>query len=296
MISFYFYQIFYTVAQYGSITAASHVLNLTQPTVSHAVQNLEQSLGCSLFVRTRKGILLTPEAEKLYKDIAPACRRMQKAEADFHNRISLSEGQIRLGASEITLRHFLLPYLKTFRQTHPSIRLRLSNSTTPDALASLKSGELDCAVLVIDPADEIPGLHLTQLASFQDMVIAGPGFARLKGHPISLSDLNTCPLITMAEGSNSRSFLDMFFLRHRLTLQPEIETATADLIPPLVENGLGVGFVPPSFASDSIRTGNIFSILLKEEIPSRHICIVQKETEPISAAAQAFLNVLSFKS
>lgn len=292
MISFQAYQAFYVVAQSGSITAAAKLLDLTQPTVSHAIQMLEHALGCPLFVRTRKGVILTPEGQQLYEDIAPACRRIRKAEGDFRSRQSLSQGQIYLGASEITLRHFLLPYLKAFRQTYPAIRLRLSNSTTPAALEALEQGDLDCAVLVIDPAQAPPNLLLTPLSQFRDMVIAGPGFARLRDRSVSLGELAAYPLIAMAEGSVSRSFLSGFFLAHGLTLTPEIETATADLIPPLVETGLGVGFVPPSFAAESIRAGRIFPVRLQETIPCRQICVVQPKKRPVSTAARAFIQIL----
>ncbi len=296
MISFQAYQAFYTVASAGSITSAAKALELTQPTVSHAIFMLEQAFGCPLFIRTRRGVTLTPEGEKLYEDIAPACRRICKAEGDFRSRQSLSQGQIYLGASEITLRHFLLPYLKAFRQTYPAIHLRLSNNTTPVALQALRSGQLDCAVLVMDPHKAPPDLQVTPLTTFRDVVIAGPGFARLQGKQIPLTQLANCPLITMPEGSVSRSFLSSFFSRYGLTLEPEIEAATADLIPPLVENGLGIGFVPPSFAAESIRLGRIFCIDLLETIPFRYICVVQGKNQPVSTAAQAFLDILHFNS
>jgi DNA-binding transcriptional LysR family regulator len=296
MISFQAYQAFYAVAQCGSITAAAKLLELTQPTVSHAIQMLEQALACPLFVRTRKGVSLTPEGQRLYEDIAPACRRIRKAEADFQSRQSLEEGQIYLGASEITLRHFLLPYLKEFRQTYPAIRLRLSNSTTPAALEALHNGELDCAVLVIDPRENYSDLRVIPLAVFRDMVIAGPGFARLRERTVSLAHLMEYPLIAMTEGTVSRSFFSGFFAQHGLALTPEIETATADLITPLVETGLGIGFVPPSFAAESIQAGKIFPVQLEEAVPCRHICMVQPEKRPISTAAQAFVEMFRHSS
>ena len=59
--SFDYYKVFYYAASSGSITLAAQKLFLSQPTVSRCIQNLEHDLGCTLFIRSKKGILLTPE-------------------------------------------------------------------------------------------------------------------------------------------------------------------------------------------------------------------------------------------
>ena len=79
-ISYDYYKIFYMVAKYGSVTAAAQALFLTQPTVSKTLARLEEKLGCTLFHRSKKGVTLTPEAERLNNNIAPECEHILKAE------------------------------------------------------------------------------------------------------------------------------------------------------------------------------------------------------------------------
>ena len=71
-IDFELYRIFYVVANNKNITKASQELMISQPAVTKSIKNLEDQLGGTLFVRTKKGVILTPEGEELYKYIKQA--------------------------------------------------------------------------------------------------------------------------------------------------------------------------------------------------------------------------------
>jgi len=60
-IDFELYRIFYTVANHKNITKASFELNISQPAISKSIKNLEEQLGGNLFVRTKRGVILTEE-------------------------------------------------------------------------------------------------------------------------------------------------------------------------------------------------------------------------------------------
>ena len=68
-INFELYKIFCVVATNKSITKGAEVLMITQPAVTQAIQNLESTLNTTLFIRTKKGVILTNEGEELYKYI-----------------------------------------------------------------------------------------------------------------------------------------------------------------------------------------------------------------------------------
>ena len=61
-LNFDYYKVFYYVSKYGSLTRAAHVLMTSQPAVTRTIHNLENELGCRLFIRSKTGVELTPEA------------------------------------------------------------------------------------------------------------------------------------------------------------------------------------------------------------------------------------------
>lgn len=290
-ISFDYYKVFYYVAKYENITQAAKALFLSQPTVSHYIQNLESELECTLFLRSKKGVALTPEAKLLYAHIAKACEHIFDAEEELASYKTLEHGLLRIGASEMTLHNFLLPYLEQFRTSYPSIKLKISNNTTLDAVSMVQSGLLDFAIIT-SPIPFDKEISVTNLISFQDIVIAGTQYAHLKDTPLHLADLTSCPLICLEQNTTTRDYLEDFFLQHHLSLEADIELATSDLIVPIVMHNLGIGFVPEGFAQSQLKRGTIYQIPLIEKLPPRHICLIQNNNYPLPIAGNAFLKLL----
>ena len=96
-IDFELYRVFYAVANTGNITKASNVLNISQPAISKSIKNLEEQLGGKLFVRTKKGVILTEEGKEFYVYIKQAIEYITNAESKFTELINLETGCIRLG-------------------------------------------------------------------------------------------------------------------------------------------------------------------------------------------------------
>lgn len=290
-INFDSYKVFYYAAKYQNITLAAKALFLSQPTVSHIIAGLETDLGCQLFLRSKKGVTLTPEGELLYQSVAKACQELWNGQRNLEQHLALQDGFVRIGASETTLHHFLLPYLEEFRSRYPHIRLKISNTTTPKALQALKEGSIDFAV-VISP-EEDSQLTIIKAAPLSDIFIAGEQFAELKSTPVSIADLNQYPLVCREQGTSSREYLDRIFQSHQCQLIPDIELATTDLITPMVARNLGIGFVPYEFARSALEAGSVFSLQMTEKFPKRTICIVKEAARPLSAAGNSFFQMLT---
>ena len=81
-VNFEYYKIFFYVAKYHNFTKAAHVLGNSQPNVTRAMNCLEQQINTLLFVRTNRGVELTPEGEKLYIRVSAAMAQIFEAEED----------------------------------------------------------------------------------------------------------------------------------------------------------------------------------------------------------------------
>ena len=310
-VSLDYYRIFYYVGKTGSITAAANALFLTQPTISHAIQNLEKELGCTLFLRTKKGVLMTPEAKNLYSHISIACEQIRIGEEQLHAALQLSEGSVSIGATETVLHFYLIPWLKKYHSLYPNIKLKISNSNTPATLQALKQGILDFAVLVMNGENDYAAdyeknhkkdsgktFQITRLEDFSDIFVGGTEYAflaeqtRQTKQPVSLSQLTQYPLVCLEKNTCTRTFLDQILKEHQVQWSPDIELATTDLIMPMVTQNFGIGFIPEYFAQAAIEQQTAFSLPIVERIPPRHIYLVCTPT-PHSAASEAFIRMLS---
>lgn len=285
-ISYDHYRIFYYVAKCGSFTQAADILFSNQPNLTRTIKALENALGCTLFVRSNKGVKLTDEGEKLYEHIAVAIEHIQAGEAEISMNKSLEKGVISIGATEIALRVFLLPILNQYRRRYPGIRIKISNVSTPQALSMLKDGLLDLAV-VTTPVEIDAELREKKLKNFREVAIGGDAFRELaQGEPLTLEVLSEHPIISMGTRSSTYDFYFRLFLKQGCTFAPDIEAATADQILPLVEHNLGISFVPEEFLQTLTPDSRVFQIPLNEPIPHRSICLVKKKGHSLSLPAK----------
>ena len=280
-ISYDYYHIFYHVAKSKSFTQAAKRLFSNQPNVTRAIKNLEISLGCVLFIRSRQGVSLTPEGEKLFEHIKIAFEHIEAAEQEIASAMSMKQGVVTIGTSDIALRCMLLPVLKEYRRLYPGIRIKVSNYSTPEALNALKDGLVDIATVTLHYS--LPqSLKSTVIKRIEESAVVGEAFSGLLEKTLSLSEITQFPLISLGEHTKTYEFYSDFFIKHGEVFSPTVEAATADQILPLVRNGLGIGFVPNEF----LNADGIFSLNLTEKIPQRNICYIKRTDISLSIAAK----------
>ena len=287
-ISYDYYRIFYYVAKYGNLSQAAKQLLNNQPNMTRAIKNLEGELGCPLFLRTNRGMKLTPEGERLYAHVRIAFEHIEAGEAEITESRTLQTGTVCVAASEVALRCLLLPVLKEFRLLHPGIHIRISNHSTPQAVAALHETTADFAVITT-PVTLSPSLTQTIVKEIREVPICAPAFSGLLGRSVALSELEAYPLITLGAGTSSHAFYVSVFPAQGVAFQPAIEAATADQIIPMAEAGLGVGIVPEAFIRPS---DNVRRIELQEPLPLRAVCIVKRKGQPLSVAARELERML----
>ena len=100
-ITYDYYRIFYYAAKYKSFSKAAEILMSNQPNITHFMNNLENQLGCRLFIRSNRGVTLTREGEKLYKHVTIAYQHFQMAEQELEREKSLQGGKFTGGVGEV---------------------------------------------------------------------------------------------------------------------------------------------------------------------------------------------------
>ena len=290
-ISYDYYRIFYYVAKYGNFTQAAQALMNNQPNITRTIKNLEAELSCTLFVRSNRGVTLTPEGERLFAHISAAIENIQAGEEEISLERTLKKGLVTIGATEISLRCFLLPVLKRFRLEHPGVRLRVFNHSTPQALSALKSGLIDIAV-VTTPLGDMSGLSCSEIKKVRETAVCGAAFPELIGRKVALSELKDYPIISLGEKTKTYEMYSEWFSENGCKFSPDIEAATADQILPMVMNDLGIGFVPEKFLEEYNANQAIKQIALQKEIPQRSICLVKRTAQTLNIAAKELQRVI----
>ncbi len=286
-INYDYYRIFYFVAKYGSFTQAAHVLMDNQPNVTRAIKNLENELGCALFLRTNKGATLTPDGEKLLEYVSKAVDLLHEGEDALTSGQGLEKGTVTVSVSETAMHGLMLPVLHNFHRMYPGIKIRITNYSTPQAIASLSSGIADLAV-VTSPTGASKPLQETRIKTFSEVLVCGPEFSDMKYKHLSFEDLKTYPFISLGKGTKTYEFYNKLFAKEDLVLSPDMESASTDQTLTMVKHNLGLGFLPDIIARPAIERGEILELKLDEQIPKRYICLLKNTENSLSLAAKEF--------
>lgn len=276
-INYESYRIFYYVAKHRSFTRAAEILRGSQPNITRTIKNLETVLGCRLFVRSNKGVRLTAEGERLFARVSVAVEQIQAGEQELEADTRLESGVVFIGASEIALHLLLLPVLRRFHRAYPKVKVRLSNFSTGDAIAAVKNGAVDFAV-VSTPAQIDPPLSATKLMDYQDILVAGPAYEFLAHKRQTLDSLSQYPLVCLGKKTQSYAFFSSLYAHHGLSIDVAMEAATTDQILPMIRHDLGVGFLPEQMAGQALAEGEVFQVHLEETVPPRAVSLIQDPT------------------
>lgn len=286
-----YYKVFYYVAKYGSLTQAASELSVSQPAVSQSIKQLEDMVGVKLFTRIAKGVLLTKEGETLFSYVENALDTIEAGERKLAEMLDLEYGELRIGASDMTLRFYLLPFLEKFHQKFPHIKVSVTNAPTPETLQLLKEKKIDFGV-VSTPFKQSKEMDCYVAKEIEDCFVAGSRFSEYHGKELKLSQLKSLPIISLEKGTSSRSYMDDFLEQNGVELCPEFELATSDMIVQFAARNLGIGNVMQEFAEEYIKDGRLCKLRFDKEIPKRKICVVTENTTAICKAGQKMLAML----
>jgi len=286
-----YYKVFYYVGKYNGITAAAKELSISQPAVSQSIHQLESILGCTLFQRTSKGMKLTSEGSLLYRYVEKGYEQIDLGEQRLKQLLHLDAGEVRIGASDMTLRFFLLPYLEKFHELYPGIKVTVTNGPTPETLSYLRDDRIDFGV-VSSPFTEDSNLSFFPVSDIQDTFVAGRKFIPYKNRMLDFSELTKMPLIFLEGKTSTTDYIHSFLEKSGITLHPEFELATSDMIVQFALRSLGVGCVVKDFAKDSLESGILFELRFNKMIPKRKICVVTDNSRPISIAADKLIQLI----
>lgn len=284
MISYEYYKVFYYCCRFMNFTKAAQALDTSQSSVSHTINTLEYQLGCRLFVRGNRGITLTDEGERLYYYVRKGCEQFMKGENELISGFSADSGTVYLSATETALHCFLFDKLNSFREKFPGIKFNIENSSSFEALNSVKSGRSDYAVLS-SPIDVPEEFSKKTVLKFQDVLICGEKFKKLSRKTFPIRSLAEYPFVTLCGGTATRSFFGNIFNEEGIPIRPDIEVATTDMMLPMVRNNMGLGFIPEPMAA---AADGVFMIKTDKKMPMRNIDIIYRNNIAKSPAAKTF--------
>lgn len=289
------YRTFYVTAKSGSISKAAKELFTSQPAVSQSIKSLEDKLGGQLFYRTPKGVSLTVEGEVLFLYIEKGYGLMQTAERKFLELKNLSLGELRIAVCNTICKYYLMDYLEEYNKRYPKIKIYVTDKSTNKIVEALESGDVDIGILNMNISkDKKHNLNMINTFTIQDCFVAGEKYSDICNKKMNLKELvDNYPIMLLEKGGNSREFIDNYFYTNGLTVLPEVELGSMELLIQFSKKGMGIACVVKNYVQKELEENLLYEVHVKEKIPQRTIGVVTMMGIPISSAAEKFIELIN---
>ncbi|MBI5181643.1 MAG: LysR family transcriptional regulator [Nitrospirae bacterium] len=286
-------KVFRAVAETGSFSKASKLVNLTQPAVSLQIQALEELYEAALFERTGKIITLTPAGKLLYKYAQDILNLYSTVEKEINNLTGLSKGNLQVGASS-TIGNYLLPtVIIAFRKKYPKIDVNLLVSNTKGIVEMLNSGNIDIGLVEGDVSRQ--SLEIEKLLDDELVLIMSPDHPWVKRKNISISELVTQPVIMREDGSGTRQMIEKHLINNKISLSDlkiSLVLGSTEAIKTAVEHGMGVSILSNWTVKKEAQFGTIKTNSFKDLQLTRSFTIIFHKRGSLSSTAKEFLEFL----
>ncbi|MEU1199810.1 transcriptional regulator CynR [Streptomyces sp. NPDC005813] len=275
------------VAEHGSFTRAADDLHVSQPTLSQQIKQLERSLGVQLLDRSGRTVRLTDVGEVYRRYARQAMRSLTAAQRAVHDVQDLSRGELRLAATPTFIGYFVGPMTAEFHTRHPGISLSLTEMTQDRMEAALLADDIDLGIAF--EATHQQGIHATRIFTESLSLVVGPDHPQdRKPEALAVQDLAALQLALLSPDFATRSHIDAYFERHRVSPRIAIEANSIQALIEIVQRTTLATVLPDAVTDDHPQ---LDTVPLTPPLPQRTVVLLRRQGGYQSAASQAFADL-----
>ena len=284
-------KIFHAVAEAGSFTSATIILNISQSAISRQIQSLEKDLKVQLFERHARGLTLTENGEYVYKTAHEVISKIKEVETSLGDQKNKPSGKITITTVRSFGTHWLTPRIQEFMNLNPEIEVEL---IFDDKELDLSTRQADIGIFMRRPKQ----LNYIQrkLVDINYHIYGSTKYLGKHGIPKTINDLNNHRFISFGKGAPSPVYNPDWALKlgvkdnkKRKSIM-KVNSVMGLLL--AVESGVGLSALPDYLVSQS---NNVVKVLPKSEGPITEAHFVYPPSMKNVARVQAFRNFLYSK-
>lgn len=281
---------FLRIAELGSVSAAARDLFIAQPALSHQVSALEKDLGIELFIRTVKGVQLTPAGEKLVHHAGLILRQVENARADVISDETSPRGEVRL-VLDASKAYTLMPLLiAEAARRFPEVQLKVFEAMSIVAAQHIADGKVDLGL--IPNAADLSAVDVLPVYR-ESIYLVGKNLRKKNTdtgnnqQTILFEKLSGYPLVAPSRPHNIRMHIEQTALEARRPLDIRYEQNSAQGLRCLVNNGIANALIPKDSMSLELNLGELDALKVIQPSIDRIHSLVRLKERPLTIACRA---------
>ncbi|MFZ5754419.1 MAG: LysR family transcriptional regulator [Bacillota bacterium] len=274
---------FQMVSRLNNITRAAERLHVTQPSITIAIQKLEDELGVTLFDRSQKQITLTAEGQVFLQRVENILRSIQDAMLEMNDYRDLQKGSIKIGIPPM-IGSFLFPEIfANFKTLYPHLELCIIEEGSIAIRKLLEKGELDLGIVIISHPS--PLLETLPITKGEILLCLPPNHPLVHCSSVPFFQLRGESFILLKEDTYHRQIIMEECSKNKFTPNIILSSSQIETIRGLVAKGVGISFLLDVIAR---KSADVISLPLSEPL-FIEIGLAWKKDKYLSKASQVFI-------
>lgn len=271
---------FVALAEQLNFTHAADKVHVTQSTLSHQIRQLEDELGCLLFQRVGKRVLLTEQGETFLESARNALREVENGTKALQAPTDTLSGRLRIGATYTFSMHVIPKCLPAFLQQYPGIMVDIAEMPGERIAQALLHGDLDFGVTY--KPENTPELMFEPLYSEDMVLVVGQGHRFARRRFLRLAELHGQPLVLLPPSFATRVMLDECF---RMASAQPVVVAQMNAIAPMLEL-VRAGQVATIVSEYAAQQDGLRVVPLQSPTPMRTPGLIWRRDQPRGVPAR----------
>jgi DNA-binding transcriptional LysR family regulator len=273
-----------------SFTLAADRLHLAQSSMSRTVREVERKLGITLFRRTTRNLVTTPEGEEFCRVARRVVESFDAGINHFEGFLAGSRGRVRIAALPSLAAILLPPVASAYRAAHPGVELSIEDGMSDEVLQRVRTGAVDLAVTVVP--EPLPDLHVRPIAADRFCCVFPPSHRFSERRRLDWADLADQPHVAFTPSSSIRQHAERAFAAAKVHPEVVLESRNITTVAGLVAAGLGVA-VMPGLVLPLVRFAGLEHRALSDPEISRRVAVVRDPHRPLAKASEAFMTAIA---
>ncbi|TDD92835.1 LysR family transcriptional regulator [Saccharopolyspora karakumensis] len=275
----------------GGFTAAAEQLHLAQSSISRAVRDVERRLGITLFQRTTRNLVTTPEGAEFCLVARRVVDSFDAGINHFQGFLAGTRGRVRVAALPSMAATLLPPVVSAYRAEHPDVELSIEDGMSDEVLAKVRAGTVDLGVTVV--AEPLPDLAVHPIATDRMCAVFPQEHRFAAREALTWAELAREPHIAFAPNSSIRQHADRAFAAAQAHPRVVLESGNITAVAGLVAAGLGTA-VMPGTVLPLIAFAGLVHVPLAAPETHRRIAVIRTPHHPQPPATRAFTRSLTW--
>ena len=285
------FRYFLAVSETTSVAAAARMINIAQSAVTKSVQEIEASLGVTLFTRSSRGMVLTQEGHRFQASARKVIAAVAEAGQLIGARAETLIGNLNIGVTSLVAGYYLADLFARFRRLHPGVKVSVFEDSPQFLEHLLINGEVDLAIMVSNALGDPKALVVEVLTRSPNRVWMASSHALADQPELSLAECAAHPQIVL-EADRIESVLNAVWLAHGLHPEVLMRTSSLEAVRSLAGLGAGITILPDFlYRPWTLDADHVEVRTLRDEVPSIDVGLVWRRGSHSRPAVTEFIDL-----